>query len=618
MMERIREGVNSIAVKIILGLIILSFVFAGVGSYIAGGNANTAAIVGGTEIGRGDLEQAYQNERDRMQAQLGEYFSTLLADPSYVASLRKSVLDRMINDVLLEQYAQSLGLRIGDEQIRQMILEMPQFQSNGQFDSEIYQATLRRAGFSADSFAEYLRRDLVRTQLLSAIQSSEFALPNEVKLQGELLTQTREVRTFTLPLKQFAEQMELTTEEVDKYYQDHAEQYTRPEQVKIAYIEISAEALKQNIQVSDEQVQQYYQENISKYSTSEQREVSHILVQGDDEAKAQAILDELNAGADFAALAKEKSEDIGSSEEGGSLGWIERDVMDPAFEEAAFALKNVGDHTGLVKSDFGYHIIQLDQVKASETKPLAEVKDEIVAELRDQLAVDEFYNLQSELEKVAFEFPDSLEDAAQATGQSVQTTDFVSQADAPQVLQSSAVMQAIDSPEVKEDGLNSEVLEVAPEHIVVVRVEDLRPETVLPLDEVKTRVETELANIKGEQAAMELAVELVNSLKQGQLEILAENQLEFGEPEVIDRNSPIAQSVFAMAKPQEGETSYTQTKDQLGDVVIIALDKVTNDYDESYNQQIGEQAERFSTERDLTAVLAILRSNTDIEYFISE
>lgn len=618
MMERIREGVNSIAVKIILGLIILSFVFAGVGSYIAGGNVNTAAKVGGTEIGRGDLEQAYQNERDRMQAQLGEYFSTLLADPSYVASLRKSVLDRMINDVLLEQYAQSLGLRIGDEQIRQMILEMPQFQNDGKFDSEIYQATLRRAGFSADSFAEYLRRDLVRNQLLSAIQTSEFALPNEVKLQGELLTQTRQVRTFTLPLKQFAEQMELSTEEVEQYYQDNTDQYTRPEQMKIAYIEISAEALKQNIQVAEQEIEQYYQENIAKYTSSEQRELSHILVQGDDEAKAQAILDELNAGADFATLAREKSEDIGSSEEGGALGWVERDVMDPAFEEAAFALKNVGDHTGLVKSDFGYHIIQLDQIKSSETKPLENVKDEIVVELKDQLAVDQFYNLQSELEKVAFEFPDSLEDAAKATGQTIKTTDFVSQVNAPQVLQSSEVMMALDSPEVKEDGLNSEVMEVAPEHIVVVRVEELRPETVLPLTEVKTRIETELANIKGEQAAMALAVDLVANLKEGKLEILADNQLEFGEPEVIDRSSSIAQSVFAMPKPQEGQVSYAQTKDQLGDVVVIALDKVTNEYDDSFNQQIGEQVQRFATERDLTAVLSILRQNADIEYFINE
>ncbi len=616
MMERIREGVNSIAVKIILGLIILSFVFAGVGSYIAGGIGNTAAKVGNVEISRGEFEQAYQNERNRMQSQLGDYFSTLLGDPSYVASFRKSVLDRMINDVLLEQHAESMGLRISDAQIRQMILEMPQFQNDGKFDQEIYQATLRRAGFSADSFAEYLRRDLVRNQLLSAIQGSEFTLPSEIELQSKLLTQTRDIKTLTLSLADFSKKVQLTDEEIQKYYEENPAQFTRPEQVKVAYIELSAQDLKDKITVTDDEVQKYYNEHLDKYSTSEQREVSHILVQGDDEAKAQAILDELNAGADFATLAKEKSEDIGSSEEGGSLGWIERGVMDPAFEEAAFGLKNVGDTTSLVKSDFGYHIIKLDAIKPSETKPLAEVKDEIIAELKDQTAVDEFYNLQNELEKVAFEYPDSLDDAAKAVNQKVVTTDFISQADAPEILKTPAVMQALQSPEVKEDGLNSEVMEVSPEHIIVVRVDDVREETVLPLSEVKEQAETQLAKVKGEQAAMELGVQLVNELKEGKQDALQANNLNFGELEAIDRSSPLAGTVFAMTKPAEGSATFAQTKDMEGNVVVVELTKVESEYNQAYNEQIGAQMEREATQLDLAAVLSILRQNTDIEYLL--
>lgn len=616
MMERIREGVNSIAVKIILGLIILSFVFAGVGSYIAGGIGNTAAKVGNVEIGRGEFEQAYQNERNRMQSQMGEYFSTLLGDPSYVASFRKSVLDRMIDDVLIEQHAESLGLRISDSQIRTMMLEMPQFQNDGKFDSELYQATLRRAGFTADSFAEYLRRDLVRSQLLSALQGSEFTLPSEIETQGKLLTQTRDIKTLTLSLEEFANKAVITDEEVQQYYQENPAQFTRPEQVKVSYIELSAQALKDSVTVTDEDVQQYYDEHLDKYSTDEQREVSHILVQGDDEAKAQAILDELNAGADFATLAQEKSEDIGSAEEGGSLGWIERDVMDPAFEEAVFALVNVGDRTGLVKSDFGYHIIQLDAVKASESKPLAEVKAEIVAELKDQVAIDEFYSLQNELEKVAFEYPDSLDDAAEAVNQKVVTTDFISQIDAPEILKSATVMQAIQSPEVKEDGLNSEVMEVAPEHIIVVRVDDLREQTVLPIEEVQEQVETQLAKVKGEQAAMELGVQLVNELKEGKSDALNANGLTFGELETIDRSSPLAGTVFAMSKPEEGAASFAQTKDMQGNVVVVELNKVMSDYNSAYNEQIGAQMIREATQQDISSVIAILRSNTEIEYFL--
>ncbi|GMM90197.1 peptidylprolyl isomerase [Vibrio fortis] len=616
MMDRLREGVNSIAVKIILGLIILSFVFAGVGSYITGGGNNAAAKVGNTEIGRGEFEQAYQNERNRMQSQLGDYFSQMLADPAYVESFRKSVLDRMINDVLLEQQAESLGLRISDSQIRTMILEMPQFQTAGQFDQEVYQAALRRAGFSPESFAEYMRRDLMRNQLVTALQGSEFVLQGEIDTQSKLIAQTRDIRTVTLSVAELAKSVELTEEEISEYYQQNPLAYIRPEQAKVSYIELSAEALKGQIQVSDEQAEQYYQEHLDKYSTEEQRKVSHILVQGDDEAKAQAILDELNAGADFAALAEEKSDDFGSADVGGDLGWIERDVMDPAFEDAAFALENVGDTTGLVKSEFGYHIIKLDELQASKAQPFSEVAAEIKQELLDQEAVDQFYELQTELEKVAFEYPDSLDDSAEAINAKIQTTDFVSQIDAPELLKTPAVMQAILSPEVKEDGLNSEVIEVAPEHVIVVRVEETRDETVLPLEEVQDQVVAALSAVKAEQQAIELGVSLVNELKAGNEAVLAENNLTFSELETIDRSSPLASSVFAFAKPEADQPVFGQAKDQNGNIVVVELSKVTADINPAYSTQIGAQLERVGNQQDLTNVLNVLRKNADVEYYI--
>ncbi|MET2897982.1 peptidylprolyl isomerase [Vibrio rotiferianus] len=616
MMDRLREGVNSIAIKIILGLIILSFVFAGVGSYLTSGGNNAAAKVGNTEISRGEFEMAYQNERNRMQAQFGDSFAQMLADPAYVESFRKSVLDRMINDVLLDQQAESLGLRISDAQIRTMILELPQFQSNGKFDQDVYQASLRRAGYSPDSFAEYMRSQLVREQLLNALQLSEFTLPGEVQAEGKLFTQTRDIRTITINLDDFAKHVELTDEEIQDYYKANPDNFTRPEQVKVAYIELSAEELKKQIQVSDVDVKQYYDEHLDKYSSEEQRRVAHILVEGDDEAKAQAILDELNGGADFAKLAEEKSDDFGSAENGGDLGWIERDVMDPAFEEAAFALKNVGDTTGLVKSDFGYHIIKLEELKDSVAKPFTEVAAEIKKEMVDQKAVDQFYELQSELEKVAFEYPDSLDDASQAVGQTVKTTDFISQVDAPEVLKNPAVMQAILSPEVKEDGLNSEAIEVAPEHIIVVRVEDARDETVLPLEQVKEQVVTELSRVKGEQQALTLGDKVVESLQAGDDAILAENKLAFGEQESIDRRSPLASTVFAMAKPTEGKPVFGQSKDFAGNIVIIELDAVTAELDGELEQQVAMQMLRSSAQQDLASVVSVLRANTDIEYFV--
>ncbi|MBB1315428.1 MULTISPECIES: peptidylprolyl isomerase [Aliivibrio] len=617
MMDRIREGSTGLVVKIILGLIIFSFVFAGVGSYLVGGSQPLAAKVGEREITRNDFEQVYQNERNRMQSQLGEYFSTLLGDPAYVEQFRKSVLDRMVNDALLDNQAQELGLRVSDEQIRQAILSMPQFQKDGKFDEEIFNVSLRRAGFTSDSFAEYLRGDLVRNQLVSALESTEFTLSNEVKAQGELEGQQREIRTITLDTATFAKNAKVTEEEVKEYYDANKQQFVRPEQVKVSYIELSGESLKAQAPITDEEIQTYYNENQDKYSTQEKREVSHILIKG-DEADAQAVLARLDAGEDFATVAKEDSQDIPTAKEGGSLGWIERGVIDPEFEDAAFQLVNVGDHSGLVKSAFGYHIIQLDAIEAPKTKPLAKVSADIKAFLVDEHAADAFYSMQTELAEKAFESPDSLDDAAEAVNAKVITSDFFSQTDAPALLANSDVLQAIYSAEVKEDGLNSDVIEIAPEHVVVVRVEESRDEMVLPLEEVKASVITRLSQAKGEQKALELAKNTITALNKDDDVYLSEQGLVFTEARMITRADELANDVYRLQKPTADKPTYAQVIDRQGNNVIVALDGVLELDNSAMAEQVSTRLLRTQTQQDLTATLDTLKSNTEISYPLLE
>ncbi len=617
MMERLREGINSIAVKIIIGLICLSFIFAGVGGYIASGSGNAVAKVNGTEILRVAFEQAYTNERNRMQSQMGDFFSTLLADPAYVQSFRRSVLDQMINDVLLEQYADSLGMRVSDNQIRDLIVNAPEFQSNNTFDQERYASFLYRSGFNADTFAEYLRKDMIRQQVRMALQGSEFSLENEVTSLNQMVSQTRDIRSIILNVEEFASRVELSDDELQQYYQANQNNYLRPEQVKVSYIELSAQELKSQITVSDERARAYYEDHIDTYSSQEQRELSHILVQ-DDISKAQAILDELNSGADFTQLAQQKSEDIGSSEQGGSLGWIEKDVLDPDFEAAAFALQNVGDVTEVVKSDFGYHIIRLDGLKPAKPMPFEEVAAQVKSELVDEEAIALFYDLQAKLEKTAFESENSLDDSAKVTGLSVKNTDFVSQTDAPAVLLTPTVMQAILSPEVKEDRLNSEVIEVAPEHVIVVRVDESREAIVLPYEEVKEQVQAEFSRLKGEQNAMDLAAKVLAALQSGDESVVSANGLVFSDIKTIDRRSPLAQAVFAMAKPQEGNKIYAQTTDSSQNIVIVELNKVSANIDDSFTPQIEAQLVRDGVQQDMTAIVRTLREEADIKYYITD
>ncbi|MGF1689449.1 peptidylprolyl isomerase [Photobacterium japonica] len=625
MMDRMREGASSIWVKIVLGLIILSFVFAGVGGYLAGSGQQVAAKVDSHEITQREFDMAYQNERNRMQSQLGESFSSLMGDPAYVQQFKRSVLDRMVNDLLIEQRANELGLRISDKQIQNTILAMPEFQRDGVFDNEHYNALLRRAGLTPDMFAESMRTDMLRQQFLAAIQGSDFALANELTALTKLEQQQREIRTLSLDIATFTQNATVTDEEAKAFYEQNPALYTRPEQVKVSYVELSGDTLKTTLDVSDADVKAYYDDNMSKFGSAEQRQVSHILVEGkSDEAKAKAdaLLAQLNGGADFAELAKTSSDDTFSGKEGGKLDWFERGVMDPAFEEAAFTL-NKGQISGVVASDFGYHIIKLDDVKPSKVKPFADVRDDILAELREQRAAEAFYDQQTALAETAFEVHDTLKDAAEAVNGTVQTTDFISEADAPELLKTPAVLQALMSSTVRDNGENSEVIEVGPEHVVVVRIDDSRPEMVLPFDEVSATVKQQLAIQKGEAQAQAKADEIVTALRAGNTDILETEGVSFSAPETIARvgsDRMIAQEAFSMAKPDADKTVYGMTRDAAGNVMIIALDNVidANVSDVAANSQLAMQLEQMYAQQDVMATLQVLRDTAEVSYPVEE
>ncbi|WP_028024907.1 peptidylprolyl isomerase [Enterovibrio calviensis] len=622
MMERLREGVNSIAVKIILSLIIFSFAFAGVGGYLAGGTEVPAAKVGDLEISRSQFEQAYQNERAQMQSQAGEFFSTLLSDPSYLAQFRRSVLDRMVDQSLLDQEADRLGLRVSDLQIKQSIREMQAFSSNGVFNNDLYLSALRRNGLSPDQFAEYVRQDMVREQLVNALLNSEFALEDELEALYKLEGQTRTVRTLTLPLADFADQADITAEQKAAYYEQNPGQFVRPEQYKLSYVELTGAGVADVADITDEEAKTYYEANLASYGTSEQRKVSHIMIQGDDSAaqdKAKEVLAELNAGADFAELAKTRSDDTFSAEQGGQLDWFDKGVMDAAFEDAAFALVNAGDVSDVVQSDFGFHIIQLDEVKPSDAKPFAEVRDEIIARLKQQHAAEKFYALSNELAEKAFEMPDNLDEAAASANTNVTKTDFIALNELSGSLANPTVVQALQTPEVREDGLNSDIIEIAPEHVIVVRVDEVRPETVLPYEEVEAQVTTLLKRQEGEKAANALADTLLAELNDGNDAGVNASGYVFSKAAELARMSPereVVELVFTLPAPAKDASEYGQTRSVNGDVLIVALDSVKDPETESISleSQMADRVARSTANADLTALIAQLKENTEVTY----
>ena len=586
MLEKIREGSQGPVAKVILGAVILSFALAGIGSYLGQTTEQPVAEVNGIKISQTEFSRAFQNERSRLEQQFGEYFTQIAADPTYMAQIRQGVIDRLVQQELQSQLATELGLRVSDESIRQTILELPYFKIGDQFNNDRYLQVIRQMNFQPDSFREYLRDDMTRSQLVSAVAGTDFALQNELKSAIALQQQTRSIDYLVIDKQAMQADVDVTDQEVADYYELNAGQFLSPELISVNYIELDADDI-DVASVSEDDVKAYYEQSKAQYVEPEKRRVSHILIDNSEDddaakAKAESLLAQLNAGADFAQLAESSSDDIVSAEMGGDLEWIERDVMEPAFEDAAFALQNKGDYSDVVASEFGYHIIKLTDIQSQQVKPYDAVKADLRAELEQAEKVDAFYEKQTEMGALAFEISDRLDDAAEVAGVEVQSTPLLALSALPEPLNNPAVITALSSVELLEDKVNSEVIELGNEHVIVVRVNEHQPAATKALSEVSEQIKTRLVNEKASDLAKEKARTLFAQIKDGKSlnDVAAEQSLSVRQESQLTRESfavspAIVTQVFKMAHPRDGAV-YDVVNLNNGDAAIVALNSVTD------------------------------------------
>ncbi|MBE0421931.1 SurA N-terminal domain-containing protein [Pseudoalteromonas nigrifaciens] len=586
MLEKIREGSQGPIAKVILGAVILSFALAGIGSYLGQTTEQPVAEVNGIKISQTEFNRAFQNERGRLEQQFGEYFTQIAADPNYMAQIRQGVIDRLVQQELQTQLAAELGLRVSDESVRQTILELPYFKIGESFNNDRYLQVIRQMNFQPDSFREYLRKDMTRSQLVSAVAGSDFALKNELESAIALQQQTRSIDYLVVNKEAMQDSVVVSEQEIADYYELNSGQFLSPERLSVNYIELKAQDITV-ASVTEDDVKAYYEQSKAQYVEPEKRRVSHILIDNSEDddaakAKAESLLAQLNQGADFAELAESSSDDIVSAEMGGDLEWIERDVMEPAFEDAAFALQNKGDYSDVVASEFGYHIIKLTDLQTQQVKPFDEVKADLRAELEQAEKVDAFYEKQTEMGALAFEVADSLEDAAIAGGVEVKSTALVNRNALPAPLNNPAVTTAIFSPDVLEDRLNSEVIEVGDEHVVVVRINEYQPAATKDLAAVSEQIKATLIAQKASELAKEKATSLLAQVQSGKSlnDVASEQSIEVRQEAALTRQaysvSPaIVQHAFKMAHPSDAPVVDKVTL-QNGDAAIVALKSVTN------------------------------------------
>ncbi|AOT09427.1 peptidylprolyl isomerase [Pseudoalteromonas luteoviolacea] len=625
MLEKIREGSQGLAAKIVLGAVILSFALAGIGGYLGQTTEQPVAEVNGVKISQLDFARAFENERGRLEQQFGEYFEQIASDPTYMAQIREGVVERLVQQELQNQLAQELGLRVSDEQIKQAIFEMPYFQIGGQFSNDRYLQLIRQMNFQPDDFREYLREEMTRNQLVSAIAGSDFALDSEVKQTLTLQQQTRNVDYLVLDKEKLKSQVSVTESEIKDYYDLNQDQFMSPELVALNYIELKASDIELVDPITDEQVRAYYDENQAQYLEEERRRVSHILIESIEnpesaQAKAQELYSQLQGGADFAELAKTHSDDVASGELGGDLDWIERDMMDPEFEAAAFALTNVGDYSSVVESEFGFHIIQLTDLQAQEVKAFEELASELRAELEQNAKIDAFYGKQEEVRELAFEVADSLDDAATAANVDVKNTELVARNLLPAPLNLPAVSRVIFTPELLEDGVNSEVIEVAPEHVVIVRVAEHKPAAVKSLEEVTAQITTRLENDKASELAKDKAQELFAQLEGGKAlgEIATAEALEVKSEPALARQSyavspALVSKAFKMPHPGEGHASKAMVELNNGDSALLVVKSVNlAEVADELEPQQKQSITRTQVNKNYLALLNALEDTAEI------
>nr|WP_318379937.1 peptidylprolyl isomerase [uncultured Enterobacter sp.] len=575
MMDNLRTAANSVVIKIIFGIIIVSFILTGVSGYLIGGNDSYAAKVNGQEISRGQFENAVAGERNRMQQQLGEQFSELASNENYMKTMRQQVLDRLIDEALLDQYARHLGLGISDEQVKNAIFATKAFQNNGTFDNTRYNALVNQMGMTPDQYAQALRNQMVSQQLINAIAGTDFMLKGETDELANLVAQQRVVREATIDVNALAAKQTVTDQEITSYYEQNKNSFMAPEQFRVSYIKLDAANMQQD--VSDADIQSYYDQHQDQFTQPQRDRYSVIQTKTEDEAKA--VLEALNKGADFAQLAKEKSSDIISARNGGDMGWLEASTTPDELKNAG--LKEKGQLSGVIKSSVGFLVARLDDVEPAKVKPLAEVRDELAAKVKQVKGLDAFYALQQKVSEAASNDNISLTGAEQAAGVKAVETGWFGRNNLPEELNFKPVADAIfNGGLVGENGTpgsNSDIITVDGDRAFVIRVSEHKPEAVKPLAEVKAQVTDIVKHSKAQQQAKLDADKLLAALKTGKGdEALKAAGLSFGEAKTLSRTGqdPLSQAAFTLPLPAKDKPSYGVANDMQGNVVLLALDEV--------------------------------------------
>lgn len=512
---------NKRIVQVFLALITLPFAFFGVESYVRSvGTGDDVAKIGDVRITQQQFQQTLREQQERLRSQMGAQFDARMLDNP---EARKAILDDLVDQRLLMLEASRRRLFAGDEAIRRAIGSIDAFKVDGKFSAERYEALLKVQGMTPAGFEAQLRQDLTLQQLAGAIGQSGLMPRTVADRVIAMQTEKREVQEFRIAPDGYLAKVKLADDAARKFYDENGKQFETPEQARAEFVVLSMESIGAQLAVSDAEVKAWYDGHKDRYAQAEERRASHILIGFDkldkDKAKAKAeeVLREVRKNpAAFGDLAKKHSDDPGSAAKGGDLGFFARGMMVKPFEDAAFSLKD-GEISGIVESDFGFHIIRLTGIHAAKEKPLAEVKGEIADELRKAAASRKFAEAAEAFSNLVYEQSDSLKPAAEKFKLNVQTSGWLGRQASPAggPLGNEKVLAALFSEDSVKNRRNTEAVEIAPNTLVAARILDYKPAALMPFDGVKAGIETLLKRQEAQAMAKKDGEARLEALKKG-------------------------------------------------------------------------------------------------------
>ncbi len=610
---------------LLLLIIFPSFAFFGLESYTRMSSKEPpVAKVDGKEISQREWDAAHARQLERFKQMFGEQFNPAMFD---TPEARQGTLENLIAQRALSGYVMSNYLTVSDDTLRKTIGEIGGLTTpDGSFDKERYKQLLAAQGLTPEKFEASLRHDLAIQQVNAVIQNTAFAPKSVAQRISSLNLQKREIQELPLSIADFKSQVKVTDAMLQAYYDEHAAQFEIPEMVKAEYVVLAAPVVEQQITVTEADIKQYYEKNIARYKTDEQRRASHILIKAAKDApaaekaaakaKAEKLLEQLKkAPNDFAKLAKENSQDPGSAERGGDLDFFGKGMMVPPFEDAAYALKE-GEISGIVESDFGFHIIKLTAIKPAATRPLSEVKVNIDDEIRRNEAGKRFASMAETFTNMVYEQPDSLKPVADKLGQKIEVAERLTRKPSASLPKQAAFNQpkflaALFADDALKNKQNTEAIEVGPGILIAGHVIEHKPVSRIPLADVKPMIEAQVVSAEAEKLARAAGEKKLAELKAG-------GSAEFGAAKEVSRsnfNGVAGPVVAAVLKADTNKLPAFVGVPVPGKGYHIYRINAVNDVqaDEETVKAEKQQVDEFLASQEMAAYLAVVKKRAKAE-----